>query len=258
MNALNLLFRKRIGIAENEVITFESLEQVLEKTAQTIPFENLCVIENRTCEITKENLMNKILVENEGGLCYEVNSLFYLFLIENGFSAVLVHGNVYDNVAQAYQKQGRTHVTILITYEEQTYLIDTGFGGNLPLKSVPLTGESVTSHNGEFRIKRVNSEQGDYILEMKLKHKDTEWKIGYAFDSRKPITDVSVLNEIQTIISEHPESPFNKNPLITLVTNNGNKILTNNSFTQWVDGVITKERIDNVKFKELAKQYFGI
>ena len=58
MNALNLLFRKRIGIAENEVITFESLEQVLEKTAQTIPFENLCVIENRTCEIpTKENLM---------------------------------------------------------------------------------------------------------------------------------------------------------------------------------------------------------
>ena len=25
MNALNLLFRKRIGIAENEVITFESL-----------------------------------------------------------------------------------------------------------------------------------------------------------------------------------------------------------------------------------------
>lgn len=258
MNELNALFRKRIGIPENETITFEALDNILEKTAKKIPFENFCIIENKTNDINKENLINKILINNEGGLCYELNSIFYFFLIENGFNAVLARGVVYENATQEYLTLGRTHVTILITYEEQTYIIDTGFGGNLPLKPVPLTGETVTSTNGEFRINKVNSEHGDYVLEMKLKHKDTAWKIGYAFDSKKPIKDLSELNEIQTIIAEHQESPFNKNPLITRLTTGGNITLTNTSFTQWMDGIAAKENIDNVRFKELLKQHFGI
>ncbi|WP_369899560.1 arylamine N-acetyltransferase [Bacillus manliponensis] len=258
MSELNVLFRKRIGIPENENITFETLDSVLEKTAKNIPFENLCIIENKTSDITKENLINKILVKKEGGLCYELNSIFYFFLIENGFNAVLARGGVYENATQEYLNLGRTHVTILITHEKQTYLIDTGFGGNLPLKPVPLNGKTITSNNGEFRIKKVNSEHGDYVLEMKLKHKDTAWRIGYAFHSKKPINDVLEFNEIQTIIAEHQESPFNKNPLITRLITGGNLTLTNTSFTQWIDGIVTKEEIDNVRFKELLKEHFGI
>ncbi|RHW34003.1 arylamine N-acetyltransferase [Lysinibacillus yapensis] len=258
MSELNDLFRKRIGFPENEVITFETLEIILEKSAKAIPFENLCIIDNKKREITTENLTNKILEKNEGGLCYELNSIFYLFLIENGFNAALARGVVYNHAAQSYLTLGRTHVTILITHNNEKYLIDTGFGGNLPLKPVPLNGEAVTSDNGEFRIKKVNSEHGDYILEMKLKHKDTEWKIGYAFDSRKPIYDISEFNEIQTVIAEHPESSFNKHPLITRLTDEGNVTLTNTSFTQWVDGLVTKEEIDTPRYKELLKQHFDI
>ncbi|MGG1575056.1 arylamine N-acetyltransferase family protein [Fictibacillus sp. NRS-1165] len=258
MSKLNELFRKRLNIPESENITFETLDQVLEKTATAIPFENICVIDNRTRDISKENLIEKILVKKEGGLCYELNSLFYFFLIENGFHAVLARGVVYEIAAQEYQTLGRTHVTILITHEERTYLIDTGFGGNLPLRPVPLTGETVTSYNGEFRIKKMNSEHGDYVLELKLRHKDKDWRIGYAFDSKKTITDVSEFNEIQTIISEHKNSPFNKHPLMTRLTNQGNVTLTPTSFTQWEDGNVTKEKVDKVRFKELAIRHFGI
>ncbi|WP_338473327.1 arylamine N-acetyltransferase (plasmid) [Niallia sp. XMNu-256] len=258
MNELNALFRKRIGIPENESIPFEALDNVLEKTAKSIPFENLCIIENKTNDITKENLINKILVKKEGGLCYELNSIFYFFLIENGFNSVLARGVIYENAIQEFLILGRTHVTILITHQKQTYLIDTGFGGNLPLKPVPLTGETITSNNGDFRIRKLESEHGDYVLEMKLKHKDTDWKIGYAFDSKKPIIDVSEFNDIQTIIAEHQESPFNKKPLITRLTTRGSLTLTNNSFTQWIDGIVTKEKIDNARFKELLKQHFGV
>ncbi|WP_044640014.1 arylamine N-acetyltransferase family protein [Risungbinella massiliensis] len=259
MNELNSLFRKRIGISESENITFEILENVLEKTAKNIPFENLCIIEKKTRDITKENLIDKILVRKEGGLCYELNSLFYLFLIENGFKAVLARGIVYNQATQEFPTFGRTHVTIiLMPQEEQTYLIDTGFGGNLPLKPVPLSGETVMSPNGEFRIKQVDIPQGNYILEMKLKHKDTDWKIGYAFDSKTTITDVSEFNETQTIIVEHPDSPFNKTPLITRLTNEGNVTLTDTSVTQWINGVVIKEKIDTVKFKELLKHHFEI
>ncbi|MEH7074587.1 arylamine N-acetyltransferase family protein [Neobacillus drentensis] len=256
MEKLTSLFHQRIGMPENTRLTFVKLAEVLEKTAQCIPFENVGVMDNKTQKITKESLINKMLERNEGGLCYELNPLFYFYLLENGFNAVLINGVVYNHATKEYHSLGRTHVTILLHHEEQPYLIDTGFGGNLPLKPVPLTGEIVSSYNGEFRIRKVNHENGDYCLEMKLKYKDTDWKIGYAFDTRKPI-DLARLNEIQSIIAEDPKSSFNKQPLLTRLTINGNITLTDSTFTQWADGIVSKENIDDVKFKELAMQHFG-
>lgn len=257
MSTLDQLFRKRIGFPENEKVTFETLGTILEKTAQTIPFENLCIMRNKTNDITKDNLVDKILVKNEGGLCYELNSILYFFLIENGFDAALARGVVYNQAAQNYGAIGRTHVTILLMHEGKRYLVDTGFGGNLPLVPVPMSGETVSSYNGEFRVAKANTEHGDYVLELKLKHKDTEWKTGYAFDSRNLIDDVAEFNEIQTIIAENPESPFNKKTLMTKLTSEGNITLTDTSFTQWVNGQVAKEDIDDARFQELLKQYFA-
>lgn len=253
-----MLFRKRVGIPESENITFESLNMVLEKIALNIPFENLSIIENRTSEITKENLINKILVKKEGGLCYELNLILYFFLIENGFNPVLTGGVIYRNETQEYQKLGRTHVINLLTYKGQEYIVDAGFGRNLPLKPVPLTGQTVTSRNGEFRVARVSSEHGDYIFQMKLKHKDKDWKIGYAFNPGNLINDIAEINDIQKIMITHEASPFNKSPLITRLTPKGSITLTNSSFTQWIDGEVSKEEIDNRRFKELLKQHFGM
>lgn len=258
MSEISALFRKRIGLSEDEPISFESLGMVLEKTATSLPFENGCIVGRNTSGITKDYLREKMLVKKEGGLCYELNSLFYFFLIENGFEAVLTRGVVYKPAAQQFLTIGRTHVTILLTHQGQTYVIDTGFGGNLPLQPVPLTGEIISSRNGHFRIKQMPSEYGDYVLEMKLTYKDTDWRIGYAFDSKKPVTDVSEFDEIQEIIVNHAESPFNKTPLLTRFTNTGTITLTDTSFTQWVDGSMSKEQIDSERFKELRRQHFGI
>ena len=258
MSNINLLFRKRIGIPQNKVITFQNLDKVLEKTARSIPFENLCIIENRTKEITKENLTSKILKQYEGGLCYELNSILYLFLLENNLNPTLIRGVTYNHMQQQWSATGNTHVLNLITHNGQTYLVDTGFGGNLPLKPVPLSGETVASSNGEFRVDRVDSEHGDYILYMKLNHKSEDWKIGYAFNSKEEIQNITELNEVQRIIIDHPASAFNKKPLITKITDKGNITLTDTSFTQWVDSALNKESVDVKRFKEIRKEYFNL
>lgn len=258
MSELNALFRKRIGYPEQEKITFASLGRVLERTAKAIPFENMCIIQKRTYDITKENLIAKILVNQEGGLCYELNTIFSFFLRENGFRVELARGVVYNHEAQRYPTMGRTHVTILCTHEEQTYVVDTGFGGNLPLKPVPLSGETVSSENGEFRIRKADSEHGDHVLEMKLKHKDTDWRIGYAFDPGRLVTDLAECNEIQAIIAGHEESSFNKHPLLTRRTDGGSVTLTDKSLTQWKDGIVSKESVADARFDELLKEHFGM
>ncbi|PAE40696.1 arylamine N-acetyltransferase family protein [Bacillus sp. 7884-1] len=256
MSDLNLLFRNRIGIPQDEVITFQNLDKVLEKTAKAIPFENLCIIENRTKEITKENLRSKLFEQNEGGLCYELNAILYLFLYENGFNPTLIRGVIYNPMKQQWSETGNTHVANLITHNGQVYLVDTGFGGFLPLKPVQLSGESVVSSNGEFRVDRVDSEHGDYMLYMKLNRKDEDWKIGYAFNSKEEIQNITELNEVQRIIIEHPESAFNKKPLITKLTDKGNITLTDTSFTEWVDSALNKEIINEKRFNEIRKEYF--
>jgi N-hydroxyarylamine O-acetyltransferase len=258
MNNVNELFRDRVGIAQDKKITFEYLDTVLEKTAKTIPFENLCIIEKRTKEITKENLTSKLLQQNEGGLCYELNTILFLFLSENGFNPSLVRGVTYNHMNQQWSGTGNTHVLNLMTHNGQIYLVDTGFGGNLPLKPIPLSGETVASSNGEFRVERADWEHGDYILYMKLNRKDEDWKIGYAFNSKESIQNISELNEVQRIIVEHPESAFNKKPLITKITDKGNITLTDTSFTQWVDRTLNKENIDEKRFNEIRKDYFNL
>lgn len=256
--SLNKLFRERIGFPEAESINFDNLHRVLEKTATSIPFENLAIIDNRNNQITKENLIEKILVKKEGGVCYEMNTLLYHFLLENELDVALVRARSYTIATRSWSQAGRTHILTLLTHNGEKYVIDTGFGVNLPLKPVPLNGDVTSSRNGDFRISKVEHEDGDYFLELKLKNRDEDWVSGYIFDSTHFLNDEAELNEVQQIIVDHPLSPFNKSPLVTLLTDDGNMILTESSFTRRNDGNELKMEIDAVSFRQNLNEHFGI
>ncbi|MFT9596503.1 arylamine N-acetyltransferase family protein [Mesobacillus sp.] len=258
MSNLNQLFRERIVLPISAPVTLANMDQILELTADTIPFENLCTLSGDLNELNEGNLVEKILLKNEGGLCYDLNGILYLFLKENGLDVQLVRGSVYVPDLKGFSPTGRTHAAILLKEEGEGFLIDTGFGGNLPLRPVPMDGTEISSPNGDFRVKQNDSEFGDYILEMKLKYKDSDWRIGYAFDSREPVENVSDLSEMKKIITEHPQSPFNKKPLLTRVTPDGSMVLTETSFTQWTEDGVKKKEIDSERFKELAKEFYNI
>jgi N-hydroxyarylamine O-acetyltransferase len=258
MKDLNYLFRQRIGFSEQEEITLDNLDMVLELTAAAIPFENLCAIAGDDSVLSEDTLMDKIFKRNEGGLCYELNGILFLFLKENGFDVQLIRGAVYVSEKATFSPTGSTHAAIILTHEGERYIVDTGFGGNLPLKPVPMDGTEVSTPTGEFRVVKEDSPYGDYFLEMKLKHKDMEWRKGYALDSLHPVKEVGSLTEAKKIITQHPQSPFNKKPLLTRVTAVGNMILTETSFTWWKDGQLVKEEIDLERFKELARVHFHI
>ncbi len=257
MTSINTLFRTRIGFPENERITFEKLDTILERAGKTIPFENLRIINNQSKAITKENLTEKILLNNEGGLCYELNTIFHHFLIENGFNVELARGRTFNFASNSWSQAGQTHILNLLSYNGQKYIIDSGFGGNLPLKPVPLSGATVTSTNGEFRTRQITSEDGDYLFELKLKHRDQDWVNGYIFHSTKKTTEEVDSNEVQQIIIESPFSPFNKSPLLTRLTDSGNIILTDKSLTERTNGQEQKTEINSENFKQLTKQHFG-
>ncbi|WP_409288074.1 arylamine N-acetyltransferase family protein [Peribacillus sp. SCS-37] len=255
---LNSLFKKRIGWPQEEIVSFETLERLLEAAAMSIPFENLRVLDGTYGKLTEKSLVDKILVRNEGGLCYELNGLLYLFLVENDIDAVLVRGIIYDQQSERWSGTGKTHAAVLIRHEGRTFIADTGFGGNLPLKPVPMEGKIVFSANGEFRIRRRETEYGSYILEMKLKHKDGDWKTGYAFNPDETTTNVEDLNDIQAVIHEDPASPFNKSPLITRLTPSGSLVLSEKAFSEREGRETVKLDVTDAEFRRLAKEKFGL
>lgn len=250
-------FHRRIGYTGEEQVRFAELDRVLERVALSLPFENLCIVEQRAEPISQDNLVRKIVRRGEGGLCYELNPLLYFYLLDQGLDVRMVRGAVYNAEAGHFSSTGRTHVAILLEqHEGKTYLVDTGFGTNLSLKPMPLTGETVQAMTGQFRVIRRTTEYGDFVMEMKLKHKHDDWQIGYAFDSRKALDGVSELEEVRAIIANHPDSSFNKHRLITRLTERGSVTLTDNSLTRWEDGVQHKEPVEKEAFARYRESFF--
>ncbi|MFC8055458.1 MULTISPECIES: arylamine N-acetyltransferase [Bacillus cereus group] len=253
MTSLQHKLFTRLNLAERTEVKFEELNTILFAFAHTIPFENLAVISRNTNAITIENLQDKILTSSRGGLCYELNTLFYYFLKDCGYDVQLALGTVYKNDINTWALEDG-HITIILNYDNVRYLIDVGIASLVPLVPVPFTGESVSSKNGTYRVRKQESSKGNYILE----RKDTngEWKVCHAFYNR--IIDEAVVNDVQRRVIEDEKSIFNKGPIAVKLTDSGHVSLTNTSFTEIVHGEKAKREITEDQYRELLYTLFAI
>lgn len=84
-----------------------------------VPFENLDVVYGRKIELSKEAVFRK-LIENEwGGFCYELNYGFYLLLSSLGFSVQLLSARVYGEKEDGEKGYGQEfdHLMLLVDLE---------------------------------------------------------------------------------------------------------------------------------------------
>ncbi len=253
MTSLQHKLFTRLNLAKRTEVKFEELNTILFTFGHTIPFENLDVIARNTNQISLENLREKILTSSRGGLCYELNTLFYYFLRDCGYDVQLALGTVYKNDINAWALEDG-HITIILTYDNVQYLIDIGIASLVPLVPVPFTGESVSSKNGSYRVRRKDTSKGNYVLERI--DTDGEWKICHAF--YKPNIDEIVINDVQRRVIEDEKSIFNKGPIAVKLTNSGHISLTNTSLTEVVHGEKTKREITEDQYKEFLYTLFAI
>ncbi|OJE44111.1 acetyltransferase [Bacillus proteolyticus] len=253
MTSLQHKLFTRLNLANLTEVKFEELDTILFAFAHTIPFENLDVIARNANTITIENLQEKILSRSRGGLCYELNTLFYYFLKDCGFDVQLALGTVYKNEINAWALEDG-HITIILNYDNVRYLIDVGIASLVPLVPVPFTDESVTSKNGTYRVRRKDTSKGNFVLE----RKDTngEWKVCHAFYNR--IIDEIVVNDVQSRVIEDEKSIFNKGPIVVKLTDYGHVSLTNTSLTEMIHREKTKREITEDQYRELLYTVFAI
>lgn len=70
-------YLRRIGIEKNRIEpTLENLKILQRRHLLTVPFENLDIHWKRPISLYVAELHKKIIGENRGGFCYELNGFF--------------------------------------------------------------------------------------------------------------------------------------------------------------------------------------
>ncbi len=266
MTQLQRDFFSRLQLPQQEYVQFQDLHKILLQMGRLLPYENIDIMNGNTQEVSKENIRSKLLLNNRGGLCYELNSLLYYFLSDYEFNVYRISGTLFDSKSQKWGLDDG-HVSIILQYKTETYIVDAGFASYLPLRPVPFNGEIVSSTTGQYRVRKQNTDKGTHVLEMRKGENgetshffDSEltdtWSIGYAF-SLEAINEEKV-NTIQDTVITHSESPVNRGYIICKLIGNGHISLTKQNFTQTQNGKKFKKTITEKQFYQILKTTFNI
>ncbi|WON77658.1 arylamine N-acetyltransferase family protein [Serratia sp. UGAL515B_01] len=252
MGNLSQIFYRRIGLNNEEVSwTPAGINKIIAYSQLSLPFDNLSVFNSPDTPFTRAYVEQKILTKGQGGLCYELNSLFYEVMKENGVSTSLITATVYDNATNDWLALQETHVLSIIHVEGNAYLVDIGLGLKSPRVIVPLNGRIVTFQETQYQV----TKDVDFYYFNFKQAGEQNWNIGYRFATNYSSVSLGELEINRQIITFDNKSPFNKGPLIAIFTTDGSRLLTPSNYTITDAAGKTKYPLSPEVFKELAREF---
>ena len=190
----------RVGYRGPLVPTLETLTALHEAHQAAIPFENLDILLGRSILLDLPALVAKLIEGGRGGYCFEHNTLFRAALEAAGFRVTSLAARVRLG-AHPGEIRPRSHMLLLVELPQGPFVADVGFGGEGPVRPLPLVeGQETWSGCGGYRLRREN---GAWVL---AGNPDGRWADLYAFnlEPQHPV-DFVVAN---WFTSTHPSSRF--------------------------------------------------
>ncbi|HSJ38848.1 MAG TPA: arylamine N-acetyltransferase [Planococcus sp. (in: firmicutes)] len=212
-----------------------------------IPFENLDVIRKVPIYLNLETIYDKVVNQQRGGFCYELNGLFCWLLKELGFDAKMISATVVKPDGSFAKLD--THTAIIVELDAP-YLVDVGFGDST-ISPIPLGGERRRDNSGTYRI--VEIETGLYEL---TQGNEGNEKALYRFSlDEKQLADFHegcIFNQVSE------KSTFTHDDIVTKATPDGRITLTGTTLTRTVDGQKEKQQLSETEKTEVLEDQFGI
>ncbi|MCO5144456.1 MAG: arylamine N-acetyltransferase [Oligoflexia bacterium] len=233
-------------------INEQSLFDLHRANCFSIAFENINPLLQKPVYLDLESLTKKILKDNRGGYCFELNEFFYRALEVFGFECKRALGRVFMGRAEGGP---RTHQVTIVTFNNRSWLADVGFGGPGLIEPIPLEdGYETVQHNRKIRIRK-HSDWG-YLYEDEF---EGSWRIIYAVPLEKSVAlDFTLGNYF---CSSHPDAIFTNSLFCALPTLEGKVTVWNRSlhiFTGKEKTEKTEKTLDSLEsfqflFKDLLK-----
>jgi len=230
--------------------TLEVLTNLQKAHLYAVPFENLDIHYGYPIELNYDDFQRKIVVNNRGGFCYELNGLFYELLASVGFNVKRISARPYSN-DRGYGPEF-DHMAIITTIKNKDYLVDVGFGvfAQSPIK-IEMGGIHMDKEGG-FSINKYD----DKTLQVGRKQ-STNWIPEYLFTLKE-----RSLEEFKDMCRYHqtsPKSHFTQGRICSIPTIQGRTTLTDTKLKINAEGQISEMTIkDEKQFQELLWEHFGM
>lgn len=250
MNIRNYL--DRIQAVKRDELYLDYLTHLQKQHVLNVHFENLDIMYKKPLSLDAKDLYKKIVLEQHGGVCYELNGLFYHLLKKIGFKAYLMAGTVYVRNGVWALENG--HMFIIVSLKDKEYLVDVGFGGNCPRLPVPISGEETIDSDGIYRVKSDEASSLFYLQ----KRTDSDWKTLYRFETPSNKWDLDNIYPICVITETSPQSKFNKKYFFSRVTEDGRITLSGNTLIIIEGSKRTIQKLEEHEIEEVAQQYFQL
>ena len=243
------LYLQRISYSGKLTPTLGTLTQLQTNHLLTVPFENLYIHDKIKIDLADSYI--KIVIQNRGGFCYELNGLFYRLLLQLGYTVKMISARVFNKESGFGPEFD--HMAIIATIDNADWLVDVGFGEFAfhPLKIEP--GHESQDPRGLFRVD-VHDEN---YLQVSKKNKEEEFIPEYIFT--KTGRQLREFYEMCLYHQTSPESHFTQKRICSLPTNEGRITLTGNTLKITSGANVTeRELADETEVEQVLKEYYKI
>lgn len=215
------------------------------------PFENLDIHLGRVISLNPQILSSKIISEDRGGYCFELNGILVHALKAMGFAVRPLLARV---LYRRHELGACTHQVLIVAISGHNWLADCGFGGpglRLPLSIIP---DRIQEQYGErFRLPR-----------------ESKWGMVLQKEINKAFEDLYVFNEDERTIDDDiemanhftatwPSSIFRLHRMCSLHKPWGRVTLSDMELTIHRDGHSRKKALPPGRaYLEAIEEYFGI
>ena len=241
------------GKVASDLLTLQKLQR---QHIFYVPFENLDIYYKIPVVLDIRNIYNKIVVNNRGGYCYELNSLFCELLRSFGFNVSMISGRVTS--AKGGYGHEFDHMALAVEVADTKWLVDVGFG-DFSLKPLAIDcGRVQSDGRKKYRIMNNTYVNGKkYMSVEKWNEGKKIFQPEYIFTlTPHKLQDFADMNDYQ---QTSPDSGFVRSLMCSLPTANGRISIVNNRIVKTIDGVKYPQTIRSDTHRQsILRKYFNI
>ena len=217
-----------------------------------VPYENLDILAGIPLSLDPTDLFQKIVVNRHGGYCFELQGLFKELLEALGFSVAQYAARFLDDDTTI---QMRRHRVLVVTIDDQRYLVDVGVRNESPRKALHLVCGKVQSDGiCQYRFEK-DSFFGWMLLQ---KEPGKDWKRTYGFTEEAQVDDDFIMPSFYC--EKHPDSGFNKYMKLSIFCGESNFTIVNDVFKDYRSGKVQlRKRLTGPdELSAVLGRYFGL
>lgn len=243
----------RIGLPTDLPCTVETLSRIVRAHFYTVPYENLDILAKKPLQLSPDALFDKIVVRRRGGFCFELNEALGNLLQGLGFSvthltARFLIGEPADVVPM------RRHHIVIVHMPDGDYVCDAGVMREAPRMAFRLAAD-VIQNDGvcDYRLKK--DPFYGWILYQRTGDKPFEAVYGFTMEEQVNTDFVMPCFYCE----KHPDSPFNKDVMVGIFTEDGGWNLRGDELKRIENGrVVEKRTIAPEERATVLETYFGL